>query len=195
MRAWFKARTFIAELVLVSGLAAVAFGSSPSRAASLTGDTINGVLNFCTLGNGGNTFTPSSGQAPHAFQFTDGSNTDTATFSATDLTVEANVSDFACGWGMSFTDATTPFPGLSLVSSNFSPDLTFQRTGDGTIDISWAGTPGALDSISDPGDFTAVFNFDAVVDAPEPASIALFIVGLAGVGLIRQRCRSAALVS
>jgi hypothetical protein len=171
----------------MSGLAAVAFGSSPSRAASLTGDTINGALNFCTLGNGGNNFTPSTGQAPHAFQFTDGSNTDTATFLATGLTVEANVSDFACGWGMSFTDATTPFPGLSLVSSSFSPDLTVQLTGAGTIDISWAGTPGAQDSVFSPGDFTAVFTFNSVADVPEPGSFALFGLGLAVVGLIRRR--------
>jgi hypothetical protein len=120
---------------LVSGIACASLCASPSRAASLTGDTINGTLNFCTLGNGGNVFTSPSGAAPLTFEYADGSNDDTATFSATTLTIEDQVTDSARGWGMSFTDATTVFPSLTLISSNFAPDLTFDFTG-GVIHIS-----------------------------------------------------------
>ena len=97
------------------------------------------------------------------------------------LTIEDQVSDTACGWGMSFFDETTPFPSLTLISSNFSPDLTFELV-DGTINISWDGATG-------PADFTAVFNIDG--ELPEPGSLALLGVALVGVGLIRRPRRPA----
>jgi hypothetical protein len=184
MATWFRTRTFLVGAALVSGLACVTLGASGSRAASLAGDTINGTLNFCALGNGGNVFSPASGTAPLSFQYVDGSNTDTATFSATTLTVEDQVSDRACGWGMSFTDTSTPFSSLTLISSNFSPDLTFDFTG-GVIDISWAGIAAG------PADFIAVFAINGVLPTPEPGSLAVFGVALAGVGLIRQWRRPA----
>lgn len=181
MTAWSRTRTFLTALALICDLVGISFGSSPSRAATLTGDTIDGTLNFCTLGHGGNVFPTPSGAAPFTFAYADGSNVDTATFSATQLTIEDQVSDTACGWGMSFFDETTPFPSLTLISSNFSPDLTFELV-DGTINISWDGATG-------PADFTAVFNIDG--ELPEPGSLALLGVALVGVGLIRRPRRPA----
>jgi hypothetical protein len=186
MATWVRTRTFLGGLALVSGIACASLCASPSRAASLAGDTINGTLNFCTLGNGGNVFTSPSGAAPLTFEYSDGSNDDTATFSATMLTIEDQVTDTACGWGMSFTDVTTAFPSLTLISSNFAPDLTFDLTG-GVIDISWDGI------LTGPADFIAVFNIDGDLPTPEPGSLAVFGVALVGVGLIRQRRRHAEL--
>ena len=177
MTTWRGLRIFLMGLALASVLA----GVSPSRAASLAGDTIDGNLNFCTLGNGGNVFPMPAGTAPVTFDYADGSNHDIATFTATRLTIEDQVSDVACGWGMNFYDQTTVFPSLTLISSNFSPDLTYDLT-DGVISIRWDGAEGAAD-------FVAVFNVDGVLPTPEPGYLALFGVGLAGVGLIRQRRR------
>jgi hypothetical protein len=144
--------------------------------ADLTGDNITGNLNFCTLGSPGNQFTPTSGTAPTEFEFADGSNIDTAIFTANQLTIEDQITDFACGWGMSFTDTTHAFTYLTLVSDNFSPDITYNLSG-GTISINWGGNTG-------PADFTAVFD---LVPMPEPVSLALFGVGLTGMGLLRRR--------
>ena len=172
MPTWFGTRVLTVALALVSALALGSMGASPSRAASLSGDTIDGNLNFCTLGNGGNVFPTPSGTAPISFEYADGSNDDIATFTSTTLTVEDQVSDIACGWGMSFYDETTPFPSLTLISSNFSPDLTYDLI-DGVISLNWDGASG-------PADFVAVFNIDGVLPMPEPGSLAMFGVGLAG---------------
>ncbi len=175
----FRTRVLTVALALASAFALVSLGASPSRAASLTGDTIDGNLNFCTLGNGGNVFPTPSGTAPITFEHADGSNDDIATFTATTLTVEDQVSDVACGWGMSFYDETTLFPSLTLISSNFSPDLTYDLTG-GVISLNWDGASG-------PADFVAVFNIDGVLPMPEPEPLAIFGVALGGVGMIRRR--------
>jgi hypothetical protein len=174
MPAWIRTRALMVGLAL---LASVVCGVSASHAGSLTGDTIDGNLNFCTLGNGGNVFPTPSGTAPVTFEYVDGSNDDIATFTATTLTVEDQVTDVACGWGMSFYDQTAVFPLLTLISSNFSPDLAYDLTG-GVISINWGGATG-------PVDFTAVFNIDGAL--PEPGPLAIFGVALAGVGVIRRR--------
>jgi hypothetical protein len=155
--------------------------ASPSWAASLSGDTIAGSLTFCALNNGANNFTVDSIVAPDQFGWTDGANIDTAVFSGTTLTVSDQVLDVACGWGMTFSDTTTQFPALTLVSSNFSPDLSYSLTG-GVIALQWGGS-------SDQQTFTAVFNIDGTVATPEPSALALLSVGVAGACLIRQRRR------
>lgn len=165
-------RGLIRASLLVSLLAL----ARPAHAVSLQGDTITGTLNFCTLNGGYNEFTPDSGTAPYSFEFVDGSNDDTAVFSGTELTVQDEVTDTACGWGMSFTDTTTPFPALTLLSDTFAPDITYSLAG-GVIAITWPGETG-------PGTFTAVFNIDG--ELPEPASLPLFAVGLVGLELFRR---------
>ncbi len=169
-----------AAVVLMVGSAMIA----PAHAGSLTGDTINGSLTFCSLAGVGNVFTPTSGQAPVTFQYVDGSNTDTATFTGSQLKVEDQVVDMACGWGMTFNDATTPFSSIILVSDNFSPDLTYTLGPDGTISLEWAGVD------SGPADYTAVFALEGVM---EPATVPLLLVGLVGLGLARLRRRPSAM--
>ena len=169
-------RALLAGLAILSGFAGALLPQSPSLAGTLAGDTIQGSLQFCSLGSGGNVFAPASGTAPLVFDYIEGANIDTAIFSATQLTVQDQVDDFACGWGMRFTNTTTPFQLLNLVFSDFSPGLTFDLT-DGIISISWTGASG-------PQTFTAVF--DVVV--PEPVSLLLFGVGLAGITLVRRKC-------
>jgi hypothetical protein len=188
MTVWYRAPSMIG----LASLIVTALATSPSHAATLTGDTITGTLNFCTLGNGGNQFTADSGAAPVTFIHDDGiggANTDTASFDATSLTVQDIVHDdsTACGWGMQFTDTTTPFPLLALVSTSFSPDLSYDLTG-GVITINWSGT-------DTPGTYTAVFNIDGETSGaavPEPGSLATFGIGIAGMGLLRQRRRLSA---
>jgi hypothetical protein len=191
MIALFRTGMLLVGLTIVAGLS---IGVPSAWAGSLAGDTINGSMNFCGINPADeNHFTPGSGNAPIAFVYDEGpggATTNTATFSATGLTVEANVSSFACGFGMTFADVTTPFPKLALVSSNFGPSLTFKLDGD-SIEVSWTGTDDWLDSAFNPGDFVAVFNI--VGELPEPRSLAVFGVGLTGAGLIRQRRRSSGL--
>lgn len=189
MTSWFRMRALAVGLALVAGLP---LGAPSVRAATLTGDTINGTMNFCGFNpSDSNHFTPTSGTAPLAFVYDEGpggAGADTATFTATGLTVEANISSFACGWGMSFTDSTTPFPKLELASSSFGTSFSYQLNGD-AIELTWTGTSGWQDAVINPGDFIAVFNIDG--ELPEPASLTLFAVGLAGIGMIRRRRRAA----
>src|SRR6478609_4375366 len=119
-----RSRALLAGASFVLGLGAMTLTASPSFAGSLTGHTINGSLQFCTLGSGDNQFSPPTGTAPVTFDWTDGANVDTATFSDSQLTVRNQVIDVACGWGMTFQDVTAPFATLELVSSDFS-GLTF----------------------------------------------------------------------
>jgi hypothetical protein len=60
---------------------------------------------------------PDSIAAPGSFNYADGANVDSAVFGDHTPTINDNVLSDANGWEMTFTDATTPFTGLSLVSS------------------------------------------------------------------------------
>jgi hypothetical protein len=163
---------------LIGGLAILALlATSPAR-ADLTGDNINGMLNFRMLNEGPDQFSQPSGTAPTTFQFADASNVDTATFTANPLTVEDQITDIGCGGGMSFTDTSNALPSLTLVSTGFPTNsLTYALTGD-TITPGFAGALG-------PADFIAVF--DIGTNAPEPGSLALFGAGLIGVEVTRRR--------
>lgn len=177
MTAQSRVRLLMAGLTLLSGLGLALLAPVPARAA-LTGDNINGTLNFCTLNGGPNQFSQSSGTAPTAFEFADGSNIDTATFTATTLTVEDNVADIACGWGMSFTDTTKAFPSLTLVSTGFpAGGLTYALTA-GLMTFGFSGGMG-------PADYIAVFDIGGSL--PEPGSLAVFGVGLVGAAVARRR--------
>ena len=103
-------------------------------------DVIVGTLAFA---GSGQFWSPDSITTPGTFSYTDAANMDTATFSGNKLTI-TDVSFPGAGagagaWEMTFSDATHPFTGLTLVSSSFSPTITDNLSAH-TITVDWAGT-------------------------------------------------------
>jgi hypothetical protein len=78
---------------------------------------------------------------------------------------------------MTFTDVTKQFTGLTLVSSDFSPGITYSL-GGGTITADWLGT--GTTGVT----YTAVFNASTV---PEPSTWAMMLLGFAGLGFAGYR--------
>ncbi|MDE2582692.1 MAG: PEP-CTERM sorting domain-containing protein [Rhodospirillales bacterium] len=143
--------------------------------ADYTGQTIDGSLEFSGLTT--NFFTLSSLTAPGTFSYSDSSNTDTAVFTGTTLTITDIIAPAAnsAGWSMTFTASAKPFTTLSLLSTSFLPKVTTSLTA-GTITVSWAGTATS-------GTYQAVFG----LTVPEPATLTLLATGVLGLALARGR--------
>ena len=165
--------------------AATALAFALPAQANNTGLGVTGTLAFGPNGaNGGQFWAPQNTVIGAGIEYTyvDGANTDTADFSATQLTVRDQVMTGANGWEMTF-DTPGSFTALALVSSNFGPALTFSLVA-GKIVLDWVGTNTA------PHDFRAVFNVTAAPAIPEPETYALMLAGLGIVGFMARRRRA-----
>jgi hypothetical protein len=151
-----------------------------SANAQYTGQTIDGTLAFGANGVDGNqAWAPASVTVPGTFFYQDDANTDTAAFTANTLTVTDVVAVNANGWQMTFSDSALPFTELSLVSDNFSPDITYSLSG-GVITLDWVWTLST-------GTNTAVFDIGTPSTVPEPGSLALLGTGALAFGLLLRR--------
>ena len=184
-----------ATLALALGLAMVVSGRA--EGAFLIGTQVTGSLGF----GGGTTnyFDPNNGFVPTGylnktsgttvtiaepaieFGFSDGSNTDTANFTDTQLVVTDVSTSGGASVLMTFTDAAFANTTVSIASSNFT-GLTATRSGN-TITVAYG-------SFSTIGTFTGTINITSPSSVPEPASVVMLALGLAGLGFAASRRRS-----
>ena len=167
---------------LCAAAAALAF-ALPAQADN-TGLAVTGTLAFGPNGaNGGQYWSPQNTVIGAGIEYTyvDAANTDTADFSATQLTVRDQVMSNANGWEMTFATPGS-FTALALVSSDFGPALTFSLVA-GKIVLDWVGTN------TGPHDFKAVFNVETAAAIPEPETYALMLAGLGAIGIMARRRR------
>lgn len=175
---------------------ALALLAASSAHAGLIGEQVTGRISFG--GGGTNYFDPANGYVPagflnvagatvtiadpaQEFGFEDSANRDIADFTDSQLVISDEVFSSAASWLMTFTSVNAGlFQGLSLVTDNFTPGLTYSLSGD-TITIQWAGT-------NSEGNFQAVFDV-RTASVPEPGALSLLGAGLVALGFCRRRKR------
>lgn len=167
------------KALLLAGLT-VLMGAGSAHATSI-GDTIQGTLSFGPNGaRGGQSFASPTIVAPGTFTYTDPANTDSAAFSdGTTFTITDVVTNESNGFGMTFKDLTNAFTSVKLVSSTFSPGLT-SSIANGVISVGWTGT-----TVNNT--YTAVFSVGNTAVTPEPSSLVLLGMGMAGIAAVRRR--------
>jgi len=165
-------------------VAVIAFlGLAPLSWGALIGTSVTGSLNFNE--NPNNFFDPANGFVPARFEnasgptvaidadavefgFNDGSNRDTANFQDGRLVIRDRAMGGAGSVSYTLTFTNPVFAGISLISSTFRRDLTYDLVGD-QIEIT-------VPRFRRDGTYRAVFE---ITSTPEPESI-----GLIGLGLV-----------
>jgi hypothetical protein len=170
------------KAIILSGAVALGTLAAVPANATLIGIPVTGTLAFGPNGSFGGQYWPSQNAVVGAgveYTYVDGANTDTADFTATQVIITDNDIGTANGWEMTFS---TPggFTGLSLVSSNFDPSLTFNLA-SGLLVFDWVGTEAAGVT------YTATFDVANAPAVPEPSTLLLLFSGLAGLGAARRR--------
>ena len=169
--------------LVAASLAGVLALTCASARADYTGQTITGTLAFGPNGaNGGQRWVPNTISVPGTFFYQDNSNTDTVAFTGSTLTVTDIIApgQNASGWGMTFSDPSMLFGTISVVSDDFSPDLTYSIS-NGVINLDWLGS-------TTPGTLTATFDFTAQPSqTPEPSSLALLGTTVLGAAAMFRR--------
>lgn len=192
------------KIVLIRCLTAAALvtAAHTSRAAGLTGTPVTGSLVFGS--DTTNYYDPNNGFVPPGylntsgttvniaspaveFGFGDGSNTDTANFSAFQFTLEDSVVTTSVSaadnpFTMTFTDPAFSGSSLVKVTDFFPGGLTYSLV-DSTITVHWAGGP-----VTSGDDYTSTFTLVAV---PEPSAWAMVGLGAIGAGTVALRRRRA----
>jgi len=165
-------------------------GRRPARRHDRGGLYFNGgSINYYDPANGyvpsgsGNSASASI-TAPGAFAFFENkANTDTATFSATSLTIEDLRVGGSFPWRQVFTtDDPGYFDGLALADDNFPGGIAFSLQETDTLTVNWGGELGRK------FDDVAVFSLDAAV--PEPPLWAMLLNGFAGLAAFGVRSGS-----
>lgn len=193
-------RRFLPICSAIAVVATAIFTSLPAH-AQLLGATVTGSLQFG--GGSTNYFNPSNGFVPNGytnktsgttllisdpgieFGFADGSNTDSADFTDSLLTVKDVVSSgIPAPWKMTFTSTAFSGMNLSKLSDSFNNGVTGSLVGD-TLTVNWGGV-----GSGNTGTKQAVFSLTSAVSAvPEAGTLALALpaLGIVGAVLVRRR--------